>query len=183
MILPDREIILALTDKQIEIDPSPSANALSSTSIDLTLGDEIRVWNETTGPGVEAPVISPSTPGYDVLSVIKEHSIPRHLPDEGLIFEPKSFLLAWTLEEVRLPHTSRIAARVEGKSSLARLGIAIHVTAPTIHAGFQGRIQLELCNHGSLRVRLRKGMPICQLIFEQVFGTPEKGYSGQFLKQ
>ena len=97
--------------------------------------------------------------------------------------EPGAFILGWTAEEIELPLRSRIAARVEGKSSLARLGIGIHITAPTIHAGFPGTIQLEICNHGCLRVRLMTGMAICQLIFEQTFGTPAKGYAGQFFGQ
>ena len=86
-------------------------------------------------------------------------------------------------EIIELPISSKIAARVEGKSSLARLGIGIHVTAPIIHAGFKGPIQLEICNHGPFKVRLLPGMRICQLIFEQTMGTPEKGYSGQFYGQ
>ena len=86
-------------------------------------------------------------------------------------------------ETIKLPILSRVAARVEGKSSLARLGIGIHITAPTIHAGFEGPIQLEICNHGTVRVRLLVGMPVCQLIFEQTLGTPHKGYTGQFLGQ
>ena len=79
--------------------------------------------------------------------------------------------------------SSRVAARVEGKSFLARLAIGIHVTAPTIHAGFNGPIQLEICNHGPLRVKIVAGMRVCQLIFEQTLGTPAKGYAGQFLGQ
>jgi dCTP deaminase len=63
------------------------------------------------------------------------------------------------------------------------LGIAVHITAPTIHAGFKGSIQLEICNHGPLTVRLSHGMRVCQLIFEQTLGTPEKGYQGQFYEQ
>ena len=88
------------------------------------------------------------------------------------------FLLGWTIEKIQLPHTSRIAARVEGKSSLARIGIGVHVTAPTIHAGFGYRpndpnfpgnpIQLEIWNTGPFRIRLVKGLRICQLIFEEV---------------
>jgi dCTP deaminase len=97
--------------------------------------------------------------------------------------EPGDFVLGWTEEYIDLPTQSRIAARVEGKSSLARLGIGIHITAPTIHAGFEGTIQLEICNHGTLRVRLTPGMRVCQLIFEQTAGTPEKGYVGQFFGQ
>jgi dCTP deaminase len=81
---------------------------------------------------------------------------------------------------------------VEGKSSLARLGLGVHVTAPTIHAGFGASenpqhlgssIRLEIWNIGPFRIKLEKGMPICQLIFEWVDGTPEQGYQGQFRLQ
>src|SRR5438552_13259726 len=98
-----------------------------------------------------------------------------------------------TIEKIWLPQRSRLAARVEGKSSLARLGIGVHVTAPTIHAGFGYKkdeedypgspLQLEIWNVGPLDVRLEEGMPICQLIVELVDGTPEKGYEGKFTIQ
>ncbi|HZU88717.1 MAG TPA: hypothetical protein VE993_05615 [Stellaceae bacterium] len=74
-------------------------------------------------------------------------------------------------------------ARVEGKSSLARLGLGVHLTAPTIHAGFKGQIQLEIVNFGPHEIILNVGMPICQLIFELTFGTPAKGYIGHFAAQ
>ena len=89
-----------------------------------------------------------------------------------------------------MPHRSRIAARVEGKSGLLRLGLGVHVTAPTIHAGFGFKendlrypgspIQLEIWNVGPNLIVLDYAMKICQLIFEIVDGTPEKGYQGQF---
>jgi dCTP deaminase len=63
------------------------------------------------------------------------------------------------------------------------LGLGIHVTAPTIHAGFRGQIQLEMFNAGPQTIILDAGMKICQLIFEQTSGTPEKGYSGVFAGQ
>jgi dCTP deaminase len=72
---------------------------------------------------------------------------------------------------------------VEGKSSLARLGIAIHATAPIIHSGFKGPIQLEICNLGPNEVTLDPGMYVCQLVFELTTGTPERGYSGMFQDQ
>ena len=72
---------------------------------------------------------------------------------------------------------------MEGKSSLARLGLGIHITAPTIHAGFAGQIQLEMCNFGPNEIILDVGMPICQLIFELTYGTPVKGYTGRFAGQ
>lgn len=84
---------------------------------------------------------------------------------------------------MEIPISSRLAARVEGKSSLARLGISIHVTAPVIHSGFKGNIQLEMFNFGPHHVVLEPGMWICQLVFEQTSGTPEKGYQGIFAGQ
>jgi len=59
----------------------------------------------------------------------------------------------------------------------------VHITAPTIHAGFKGNIALEIKNHGVLPIRLRPGMLICQLIFEQVFGTPSRTMAGIFQDQ
>ena len=97
--------------------------------------------------------------------------------------KPHSLVLGWTIEEVDLPLHSRIAARVEGKSSLARLGVGIHVTAPIIHSGFNGNIQLEIFNNGPLDVVLTEGMYVCQLVFEQTYGTPNKGYDGIFARQ
>ncbi|HEY0439702.1 MAG TPA: dCTP deaminase, partial [Xanthobacteraceae bacterium] len=85
-------------------------------------------------------------------------------------------VLAWTRERVELPVHSRLAARVEGKSSLARVGLGVHITAPTIHSGFAYRIRLEIVNHGRVPIRLRTGMKICQLIFELTLGTPQKGF-------
>jgi len=107
----------------------------------------------------------------------------RKVNVSGYELRPHAFLLAWTHEYIELPINSRIAARVEGKSSLARLGIGIHITAPTIHAGFKGQIQLEMFNFGPHEIILDAQMKICQLIFEQTIGTPQKGYAGTFAGQ
>jgi dCTP deaminase len=123
-------------------------------------------------------------------ALIAEYLRPVERTADGFLIAPGQFYLGWTQERIQLPHRSRIAARVEGKSSLARLGLGVHVTAPTIHAGFGfsdldpsfvgSPIQLEIWNTGPLPVILRPGLRICQLIFEWVDGTPEQGYSGQF---
>jgi dCTP deaminase len=108
----------------------------------------------------------------------------QDVQDKAMHFlDPKEFVLAWTHEVVEIPIHSRLAARVEGKSSLARLGIGVHLTAPTIHCGFRGPIQLEILNAGPHQIILDAGMRICQLIFEMTMGTPEKGYQGLFLNQ
>ena len=178
MVLTDREIEAALNCQHLEIDPRPDATALSSTAIDLTLGNTIRTWKKGT-TGVQT-LIDPMAADYKVMPVIDDLTEAQTTPFE---LEPKGFVLAWTKEVVSLPTTSRLAARVEGKSSLARIGVGVHVTAPTIHAGFRGPIQLEVFNHGPRPVKLSEGMKICQLILEQTLGTPSSGYQGQFQNQ
>lgn len=183
MVLTDREIQSAIDSGQIIITPVPrDPAAYSSTSLDLTLSKFLRVWRNTTVTGVDQ-IVCPATKGYSFNEFSKAYSDSHEIPDGGYVLEPGSFVLGWTQETLELPKHARLAARVEGKSSLARLGIGIHITAPTIHAGFKGSIQLEFCNHGILRVKIIPGMPVCQLIFEQTLGTPDQGYKGQFFDQ
>ncbi len=183
MILTDREIQVFLDKKQISINPLPNADRYSSTSVDLTLSRQFRIWHLNQVDITEGEVIEPADPNFKYNEFRDRYTRGKRLSGQGYVLGPKKFILAWTHEKVKIPNHSRIAARVEGKSSLARLGLAIHVTAPTIHAGFEGPIQLELCNHGLFSIRLTPGMPICQLIFEMTLGTPTQGYSGQFLRQ
>lgn len=183
MVLTDREIQSAIENGQIVVKPVPSdPAAYSSTSLDLTLSKFLRVWKTTTVTGVDQ-IVCPATKGYSFNEFSKAYSDLQEIPPQGHVLEPSSFVLGWTEESLELPKHARLAARVEGKSSLARLGIGIHITAPTIHAGFKGPIQLEFCNHGMLRVKIVPGMPVCQLIFEQTLGTPDQGYKGQFFGQ
>ncbi len=182
MILTDREIKIAIARGQIKIDPPPKDNsAFSSTALDLTLDPTITIFNDTV-TGVEQS-IDPTIADFYFDAAIRQVSRNFQIPPEGFLLKPRQLILAWTTEYVRLNIESKIAARVEGKSSLARLGIMVHLTAPTIHAGFPGRIRLEMINQGPIAVRLRAGMRICQLIFETTLGTPEKAYSGQFGEQ
>jgi dCTP deaminase len=122
--------------------------------------------------------------------VLDPEPLPRRLGSEGRAcpyqtssidlrlgeeLRPGRVVLARTLERVELPIGEEgrcLAARVEGKSSYARCGLLIHFTAPTIHAGFEGTITLELYNLGPLGISLYPGTPICQLIVEMVAGVP-----------
>jgi dCTP deaminase len=189
MILSDREISAALARGALKITPDPPAAAWSSTAVDLRLAKEVIRWKRPNAGGVDVPV-APFNPDYDFASLLRDNSDKIDIPADGFVMTSNTFLLGWTIEAIQLPHRSRLAARVEGKSSLARLGIGVHVTAPTIHAGFGYKpgdenfpgnpIQLEIWNVGPLDILLEVGMPICQLIFEVVDGTPEKGYAGRF---
>ena len=189
MILSDREIRAALARNALKITPQPEPKAWSSTAVDIRLAKELVLWKRPGAAGVEA-VVCPNHPDYNFDEVRSTYGKAFDIGVEGYVFRSQSFLLGWTIEKIQLPHQSRLAARVEGKSSLARLGIGVHVTAPTIHAGFGYKkgddkylgspLQLEMWNCGPLDVKLAEGMPICQLIFEVVDGTPEKGYDGRF---
>jgi dCTP deaminase len=189
MILSDREIRSALSRGALRITPDPPAEAWSSTALDLRLSSDIILWKKPKVAGVEVPV-SPFNPEYDFAALLRDHSEKVVIPPAGFVMKSGSFLLGWTIEKIWLPHRSRLAARVEGKSSLARLGIGVHVTAPTIHAGFGYKkddenypgspLQLEIWNVGPLDVSLEADKAICQLIFEIVDGTPDKGYEGRF---
>ena len=188
MILTDREIQISLEEGLIEISPPPEADAFSSTSVDLRLGDIFSefIQRPMGPPGLVQgpPKIDPGAPGYSFTSVLGQ--ITKKVPVDaakGYELEPNRLVLAWTRERVNLKSHARVAARVEGKSSLARLGLAIHITAPTIHAGFGGEIQLEMVNYGPLPIILRPGLRVCQLVFELTLGVPVRGYGGQFSKQ
>lgn len=191
MILSDREIQAAIKRDAIRITPAPPVDAWSSTAVDLTLASTLRRWNKPAGGALMS--FAPHDPNFDFQALTNQLTQIISLPREGYLLEPQGFALGWTIEKIRLPHSSRLAARVEGKSSLARLGLGIHVTAPTIHAGFGfdendpnhpgNALQLEIWHVGPLPIVLVPGMSVCQLIFEEVHGTPEKGYAGMFANQ
>ncbi|MCH8111651.1 MAG: dCTP deaminase [Proteobacteria bacterium] len=181
MIFTDREIRIALDKGQIKISPIPSPEAFSSTSVDLTLDPILTVYKSQTA-GVER-TIDPAAEGLDHEAVLAELTDQINIPDDGYVLDQRHLILGWTAERIDLPLNARLAARVEGKSSLARFGLGVHLTAPTIHAGFGGRIRLEIVNNNSVPIRLNTGMRICQLIFELTLGTPDQGYQGQFLDQ
>jgi dCTP deaminase len=190
MILSAREIRVLLERGLIGLVPMPEdPRRWSPTSVDLTLDGELRPWGGMVPKGL---VIDPTEEGFRVNRLVQDYTEPTDCTG-GYVLMPNTLVLGWTVEHLSLPRTARIGARVEGKSSLARVGLGIHVTAPTIHPGFGhdeanpglkgSSIRLEIWNAGPLQIRLTKGMPICQLLFEEVHGTPEAGYVGQFRVQ
>jgi dCTP deaminase len=182
LILTDREIKNSINGGLIIIEPAPADDAYSSTSVDLTLASTIRIFKESA-TGLEQ-AIDPKVAGYKVIKLLEGITSTLEIDaKKGFVLAPQTLLLAWTQERIELREHGRVAARVEGKSSLARVGLGVHVTAPTIHSGFTGPIQLELINHGPLSIKLSVGLPICQLIFEQTLGMPDRAYQGQFLGQ
>jgi dCTP deaminase len=185
VILTDREIKIYIQRKLITVDPEPEDIAYQSTAVDLRLDPTISVFTKPQSLGGVQQItrIDPAHTDFKAESAIRVLTKSENIhPDDGYPLEPGILILGWTKEFLDLKE-SRLAARVEGKSSLARFGLSIHLTAPTIHAGFPGRIRLEIVNHGHHPIILRPDMRICQLIFEQTFGTPGKDYEGQFVGQ
>jgi dCTP deaminase len=98
-----------------------------------------------------------------------------HLQEsERFIVHPGEFVLATTLEHVEIPDD--LVARLEGRSSIGRLGIVIHSTAGYIDPGFKGKITLEISNLGRIAVALYPGMRICQIAFEEMSSPVSEGY-------
>jgi dCTP deaminase len=140
--------------------------------VDLHLGEEFLYWDiEETTKAFGTIAVDLNSFNYQMLA--KKYAKNRPTEADGsVILNPNQFLLSMTREKVGSPISGQLAARVEGRSSLARLGLRIHMTAPTIHAGFIGKIALEIHNAGPFPLRLKPGVAICQLIIEQVSSLP-----------
>lgn len=152
MILSDVSINEALSDGAIEIDPL-GPNAIQPSSVDLRLDHRFRVFrNHTRG------LIDVKQDLSDLTEMIEITD-----PDTPFILHPGEFVLGSTLERIRLPN--EIVARLEGKSSLGRLGLLIHSTAGFVDAGWNGQLTLELSNVASLPITLYPGMKIGQISF------------------
>lgn len=190
MILSDGEIRAAIEGGGIVFDPELPADyldvALTTSALDLRLGDELQFYRDLTEVVpvglADAAVIDPSKQGA-LPDLVKKWGTTRSIAGSHYDLPPHTFVLGATLERVHLPESSCIAARVEGKSKMARLGFVVHMTAPTIHCGFLGNIVLEINNFGPYPIRLTPGMAVCQLVFERVGQPPLTTQTTQFQGQ
>jgi dCTP deaminase len=166
MILSDGEIKIALRDKKIIITPEPDLSVqLGPCSVDLRLGSRFRVFNYS-----KIPYLDPQS-GNSPEELTVEITVKKNEP---FILHPGDFVLATTLETIILP--DYLLARLEGRSSLGRLGIVVHSTASVIDPGFRGVIVMELGNLGRVPVALYPGMRICAVTFDQLTGPAEIPY-------
>lgn len=167
MILSDRDIKKALQTGRIIVKPKPTlTEQLGSCSLDLRLGYHFRVFKHRRQPFVD-PFDREST-----TNMTEEIIISRKEP---YVIQPREFVLASILEWVELPDD--LSARIDGRSSLGRLGLIIHSTAGHIDAGFKGSITMELTNVGMMPILLYPKMRICQLVFEQLSSPTERPYT------
>lgn len=180
MILSNKDILKAIKQKRIIIDPMPERDQFSPSALDLRVGNQFLKWKkDQKGVELQFDLSAVHTPSY---SQYVEPVQPESNGKIKLIGD--DFILAITRETIGLSYESRLAARVEGRSSYARLGLQVHMTAPTIHCGFFGPIVLELKNCGIKPLMITPNETcLCQLIFEEVKSKPFGMFKTNFLRQ
>jgi dCTP deaminase len=174
VIFSDRTIKEALADGRIVIDPLEECY-IQPSSVDLRVDSSFRVFENH-----KYPHIDPRSPQDDLTKLIEVDD------GDSFVLHPGEFVLGSTLERVKLGVD--LVARLEGKSSLGRLGLLIHSTAGFVDPGFDGYLTLELSNVANLPIAIYPGMKIGQISFYQMttpadhpYGSTEAGskYQGQ----
>jgi len=172
MRLSDVEIKKYLQQQKIIITPAPLEESITGVTVDVRLGNKFRVFE-----GHNAAFIDISGPKEEVQkaldSVMSDEIVLEG--DQPFILHPGELALAMTLESVTLPDD--IVGWLDGRSSLARLGLMVHVTAHRIDPGWSGNIVLEFINAGKLPLALRAGMPIGALNFEVLSSPAQHPYN------
>ena len=162
MILSDRDIRSALEAGRIVIEPF-SGDSVQPSSVDLHLDRRFRVFRNSRYPYID---VRQDQPDLTELVEIEE--------EQPFILHPGEFVLGSTLERVSLPDD--LVARLEGKSSLGRLGLLIHSTAGYVDPGWDGNLTLELSNVANLPITLYYGMKIGQISFQQMSSPVDVAY-------
>tara|TARA_B100000609_G_C17099376_1_gene373749 strand:+ start:282 stop:863 length:582 start_codon:yes stop_codon:yes gene_type:complete len=172
MRLCDKDIINALNIGKIVIEPRPEDDLITGVSIDLRLGNRFRVFS------------SHNTPYIDLSGTREEvnQAVEKVMGDEvqlqqsdNFVLHPQELALGVTLESISMPDD--IVGWLDGRSSLARLGLMVHVTAHRIDPGWNGNIVLEFYNSGKLPLALRPGMSIGAMSFETMSDSASRPYT------
>ena len=172
MRLSDRDLKNYLSEGIIKMSPSPDLSSIKGVSVDLRLGHSFRVYSGHVAPYVDLSATKDQL-NKTIDSVMgKEITISD---DELFFLHPGELVLAVTHECVQLPDT--LVGWLDGRSSLARLGLMVHVTAHRIDPGWEGQIVLEFYNNGKLPLALKTLMPICALSFEQLSSPAGRPYN------
>lgn len=165
MILSDKTIQSLLDSKDLVIEPL-GEEAIQPGSVDCRIGDHFLVLDHAAQK--------------DGLITFTDELIYREIRDTSIIMPPHSFLLATTMEYVRIPNG--YSAFVEGRSSIGRLGLFIQ-NAGWVDSGFEGRITLELYNANSLPIRIEAGRRVCQLVLCKMDSKADRPYAGKYQGQ
>ena len=178
-VLPDKDIRRLLSLKDIGIEPCDDSQ-IQPASVDLTLSNEWRTYprpNEDLIEPCQSSIYRMSPKPIDMddaKNIETEKTIA-----ETYLLQPHELVLCSTVEYVDIP--ANIQAQVHGKSSIARLGLLVHITAGFIDPGFKGKITLEACNLNNIPILLRAGKRICQLSLMQLYSWAERPYGHEKL--
>jgi len=165
VLLSDRDIRAELDARRVVLDPFDES-MIQPASVDMRLDKYFRVFENHRYPHID-----PAEDQSDLTRAVEPNE------DEPFILHPGEFVLGSTYEVITLPDD--VAARVEGKSSLGRLGLLTHATAGFIDPGFSGHVTLELSNMATLPIKLWPGMKIGQLCFFRLTSPAENPYGSE----
>ncbi len=165
VLLSDRDILAEIDAERVQLDPL-DLDMIQPSSIDVRLDRFFRVFDNH-----KYPHIDPAADQTDLTRAVEVAS------DETFVLHPGEFVLGSTYELVTLPDD--VAARLEGKSSLGRLGLLTHSTAGFIDPGFSGHVTLELANVATLPIVLYPGMKIGQLCFFRLTSPADNPYGSE----
>ncbi len=167
MILSNEDIKKAIKEGRIKVDPAPDfKEQLGPCSLDFHLGDTMKVFKPFSYPYLDLKR------KFNMEEIMEEIKVEEGGP---FILQPKDFALAFTKEDFSIP--ADIMARLDGRSSLGRLGLVVHSTAARFDPGWEGRAVMELGNLGPMPVILYEGMRICALTFETLSNPSTEPYS------
>ena len=162
MVLSDRALREAIASGRLEINPLDET-AIQPSSIDLRLGSVFRVFVNQTETHIDPKLSQPD--------LTEEVEVAA---GSSFVLHPGEFVLAGTVETIQMPDD--LVGRIEGKSSLGRLGLMVHSTAGYVDPGFRGSLTLELSNHANLPILLWPGMRVSQLSVMQLTSPAERPY-------
>jgi dCTP deaminase len=166
MILSDRDIKKALQDGRIKVAPAPNFETqLDACTLDLRLGNEFRVFRRAKLSHIDIKNMQ------DAEEIMETISVPDGKP---FVLQPGDLVIATALEWLEL--ADDLVGRIEGRSSLGRLGIIVHSTASVFHPGWRGKPVMELGNLGIVPVLLYPGMRVCSFTFEELSSKAETPY-------
>ena len=169
MILSDRDIKKYIQERKILIIPGPDfSEQLGPCSLDLHLGNNFKTFKPTQYPYLDLKR------KMNFEEVMEEVNIEDNSP---FIVQPKEFIITTTKEEIILPDD--IMGRLDGRSSLGRLGLVVHSTAARFDPGWKGKAVMELGNLGIMPIILYAGMRICSMTFETLSSPAEISYLKQ----
>ena len=172
MRLCDRDIEDYLAKGKLKITPQPDKSCINGATVDVRLGSQFRTFREHTTPYID--LSGPKEEVAKVLDAVMSEEIVI-ADGEAFYLHPGELALAVTLESVSIP--DNLVGWLDGRSSLARLGLMVHVTAHRIDPGWDGQIVLEFYNSGKLPLALRPGMIIGALSFETLSGPAARPYN------